>query len=67
MKIHPHHIDLVQKGGKIFTSFEERMSTQLEMIQDHAWLNHLSIEEAILSWTINGWAKRFAEHYFLKK
>jgi hypothetical protein len=70
MKIQPHHIDLTaepSQGNVVMTTFEQRTQIQVEMIRDHAWLNHLNINEACFSWVRNGWAKRFADHYFLKR
>jgi hypothetical protein len=66
MKIQPHHIDLVQRNVSTCISFHERTMIQIEMIRDHAWLNHLPIEQAAESWVQNGWAKLFADHYFSK-
>ena len=68
MKIQSHHLDIA-KPPKVIVKlpFMERMRIQVEMIQDHAYLNGLPFEQAIISWVDKGWAYRFDLHYLTKK
>lgn len=66
MKTRNHHIDLTEPSQIAKVSFKERLMVQLEMIEDHAWLRGLSLEESCRDWVEAGWAKIFADHYLLK-
>lgn len=65
MKTRQHHVDLTDPYPIVITSFKERNAVQMEMIEDHAQLNGLSLEEAASSWVEQGWAENFGNHYFL--
>jgi hypothetical protein len=64
MTTRTHHQDLEQPICSIIKlTFKERMNIQLEMINDHAYLNQLDIESAVQSWVEKGWAKKFGDVY----
>jgi hypothetical protein len=63
MKTRQHHIDLVESQDVVSMNFHSRTAIQMEMIQDHAYLTGMSIDEAAMDWIENGWADKFREHY----
>lgn len=67
MKTRIHHIDLIEENRKQILSFHERTKIQIEMIQDHAYLTGMTVEEAAIDWIENKWADKFREHYPLSK
>jgi hypothetical protein len=63
MTTRSHHIDIDAGNQVAKVSFSERSKIQREMIEDHAYLTGMPIEDAAMHWVDSGYAQKFADHY----